>query len=158
MSDALYILIAIVIFLAAAALTYGLYYLLYHLVFYLLNFSFKRELITGKFRIKQLLSFSKVVCAIALIWAGIVLFSTFNFGCNADHNISPGDKLENIQGKISYYIPDTFYVGRKNERVKVRIAKASLNDKIFLEGLTPAYVPKENSDIDTIPYKRYYGS
>lgn len=151
MGDALYILIAIVIFLAAAALTYGLYYLLYHLVFYLLNFSFKRELITGKFRIKQLLSFSKVVCAIALIWAGIVLFSTFNFGCNAEHNISPGDKLENIQGKISYYIPDTFYVGRKNERVKVRIAKASLSDKVFLEGLTPAHVPKENSDIDTIP-------
>jgi hypothetical protein len=151
MEDIMNIALGLLILLAAGLIIYGCYYLLSRLLFFFLRFSLRRELAAGKLKNNTVRYISKLLIAAVMVWGALMTFP--HMGCNASRDNPYGDlKLEGLQGKISYYIPDTFYVGKKNERVSIRIARASLDDKVFLKGM-PSHTDSAaaKAATDTIP-------
>ena len=151
MEDIMNIALGLLVFVAAGLIIYSCYYLMSRLLYFFLKFSLRRELAAGKLKNRSVRYISKLLIAAVMVWGALMTFPYI--GCNASRdNPYPDLKLEGLQGKISYYIPDTFYVGKKNERVRIRIAKASLDDKVFLKGL-PSYTDSAaaKTAIDTIP-------
>jgi len=151
MEDIMNIGLGLLILVAAGLIIYGSYYLMSRLLFFFLRFSLRRELAAGKLKNTTVRYISKLLIAAVMVWGALMAFPYMS--CNASKdNPYPDLKLEGLKGKISYYIPDTFYVGKKNERVSIRIARASLDDRVFLKGLS-SYTDStaKKAAIDTIP-------
>jgi hypothetical protein len=134
--------IIFIVVLALVILTIGYLLIEYSksLLQYFLEFVFSREIKAGIFS-KDIIKAVSVIAIIIFVFIIIISF----VACSGD--TGDGYYISGAEGKIVYKIPDTIKVNIKTT-VRVRIARKSFNDSVFLRSNFDEY------DISAIPISR----